>query len=136
MSQHERRVMGLETEYGFRFEVGDGPVSYRQGATAAEDYLFLGHGIARGGIAIGGGWSQYRPNGARVYLDCGDHPEYATPECIGPRQLVAADKAGELVMAQALEPFLAKVGPLLTAPRATLLKNNLAINGESWGTHE
>ena len=38
-------------------------------------------------------------NGARLYVDHA-HPEYSSPECTNPRDLVAWDKAGELVMAR------------------------------------
>src|SRR3990172_8272321 len=37
------------------------------------------------------------PNGARYYVDHA-HPEYSTPECAGPRELVIHDKAGERVL--------------------------------------
>ena len=37
-------------------------------------------------------------NGARLYLDVGSHPEYATPECDDVRQLVVHDKAGERIL--------------------------------------
>ncbi len=33
-------------------------------------------------------------NGARLYLDVGSHPEYATPECDNVLDLVTHDKAG------------------------------------------
>ena len=37
-------------------------------------------------------------NGARLYLDVGSHPEYATPECDSLYDLVAHDRAGERVL--------------------------------------
>ena len=37
-------------------------------------------------------------NGARLYLDVGSHPEYATPECDDIVDLVAHDKAGERIL--------------------------------------
>src|SRR6476659_8972724 len=39
-------------------------------------------------------------NGARLYVDHA-HPEYSTPECTNPRDVVKWDKAGEQVMAEA-----------------------------------
>jgi proteasome accessory factor A len=42
-------------------------------------------------------------NGARLYLDGGDHPEYATPECDDVMELVAHDKAGERILAERLQ---------------------------------
>ena len=41
-------------------------------------------------------------NGARLYLDVGSHPEYATPECDSVRELVVHDKAGERILEQLL----------------------------------
>ena len=37
-------------------------------------------------------------NGARLYLDVGSHPEYATPECDSLYELVVYDKAGERIL--------------------------------------
>ena len=37
-------------------------------------------------------------NGARLYLDVGSHPEYATPECDSIYDLVVHDKAGERIL--------------------------------------
>ena len=37
-------------------------------------------------------------NGARLYLDVGSHPEYATPECDSLYDLVVHDKAGERIL--------------------------------------
>src|ERR687893_2665295 len=42
------------------------------------------------------------PNGARYYVDHA-HPEYSTPECAGPRELVIHDKAGERILERSLE---------------------------------
>ena len=37
-------------------------------------------------------------NGARLYLDTGFHPEYATPECDDVAELVSHDKAGDRIV--------------------------------------
>jgi proteasome accessory factor A len=37
------------------------------------------------------------PNGARYYVDHA-HPEYSTPECASPRELVIHDKAGVRIL--------------------------------------
>ena len=41
-------------------------------------------------------------NGARLYLDVGSHPEYATPECDSVHELIVHDKAGERILEQLL----------------------------------
>ena len=40
------------------------------------------------------------PNGSRLYVDHA-HPEYSSPECTNPRDVVVWDKAGERIMAEA-----------------------------------
>src|SRR5919199_6312326 len=42
------------------------------------------------------------PNGARYYVDHA-HPEYSTPECASPRELVVHDKAGERILDRSLQ---------------------------------
>ena len=72
------------------------------------------------------------PNGARYYVDHA-HPEYSTPECITPRQLVVHDKAGERVLERSLHE-VAQAMP--SAPRLSIYKNNSDGKGNSYGTHE
>lgn len=42
-------------------------------------------------------------NGGKIYQDVGEHIEYATPECLGPRQATAADMAGTMLVASMVE---------------------------------
>jgi Pup amidohydrolase len=72
------------------------------------------------------------PNGARYYVDHA-HPEYSTPECITPRELVIHDKAGERILERSLDEVLA-VMP--SAPPLSIYKNNSDGKGNSYGTHE
>lgn len=75
-------------------------------------------------------------NGARLYLDVGSHPEYATPECDSVRQLVVHDKAGERILEQLVasaETSLADEGVRGTI---YLFKNNTDSAGNSYGCHE
>ncbi len=72
------------------------------------------------------------PNGARYYVDHA-HPEYSTPECLTPRDLVTHDKAGERV----LERSLAELERSMVAgPALQIYKNNSDGKGNSYGTHE
>jgi Pup amidohydrolase len=70
-------------------------------------------------------------NGARLYVDHA-HPEYSTPECTNPRDIVKWDKAGELVMLDAsrLAATIPGAAPIL------LYKNNTDNKGASYGSHE
>jgi proteasome accessory factor A len=72
------------------------------------------------------------PNGARFYVDHA-HPEYSTPECSSPRDVVVHDKAGERI----LERSLALLGELLPpGERVAIYKNNTDGKGNSYGCHE
>ncbi len=70
-------------------------------------------------------------NGARLYVDHA-HPEYSTPECTNPRDVVLWDKAGELVMQDACRFAAAVPG----ATPIVLYKNNTDNKGASYGAHE
>src|SRR5213076_2675884 len=68
----DRRIFGLETEYGVT-------CTYRGQRRLSPDevarYLF------RRVVSWGRSSNVFLRNGARLYLDVGSHPEYATPEC-------------------------------------------------------
>ncbi|HEU5043965.1 MAG TPA: proteasome accessory factor PafA2 family protein, partial [Nocardioidaceae bacterium] len=70
-------------------------------------------------------------NGARLYVDHA-HPEYSTPECTNPRDVVKWDKAGERIMLDAshLAATIPGTQPIL------LYKNNTDNKGASYGAHE
>lgn len=71
-------------------------------------------------------------NGARFYLDA-EHPEYSTPECLLPLDLVAYDKASELVMKDGLKLFAGR--PMAENRRLIVHKNNSDGYGNSYGCH-
>ncbi|MFM7841218.1 MAG: depupylase/deamidase Dop [Nitrospira sp.] len=70
-------------------------------------------------------------NGGRLYVD-GAHPEYSTPECTNPRQIVAFERAGERVMGACLHAMARARG----AEQFLLYKNNSDGKGNSYGYHE
>jgi proteasome accessory factor A len=72
------------------------------------------------------------PNGARYYVDHA-HPEYSTPECASPRDLVIHDRAGERILERSLVE-LERAMP--GGPRLAIYKNNSDGKGNSYGTHE
>jgi Pup amidohydrolase len=72
------------------------------------------------------------PNGARYYVDHA-HPEYSTPECASPRELVVHDKAGERILERSLHE-LERILP--AGQRIAIYKNNSDGKGNSYGTHE
>lgn len=71
------------------------------------------------------------PNGARFYTDHA-HPEYATAECRGALQVVACDKAGEIILQEAV----AELRGLCPELKIRLFKNNSDHQGHSYGCHE
>lgn len=76
------------------------------------------------------GSATHAVNGARLYVDH-THPEYASPEALGPRQAVVYDRAGDLLMHRAETALSRKRGT-----RVQVLKNNTDGKGAAWGAHE
>jgi proteasome accessory factor A len=75
-------------------------------------------------------------NGARLYLDVGSHPEYATPECDSILDLVTHDKAGERILEQLLVSAEARLREEGIRGVIYLFKNNTDSAGNSYGCHE
>ena len=75
-------------------------------------------------------------NGARLYLDVGSHPEYATPECDNVGELVTHDKAGERILEGLLVDAEARLHEEGIAGDIYLFKNNTDSAGNSYGCHE
>ena len=75
-------------------------------------------------------------NGARLYLDTGGHPVYATPECDSVFDLVAHDKAGERILEGLLADADRRLREEGIAGDIHLFKNNPDPAGNSYGCHE
>jgi proteasome accessory factor A len=71
-------------------------------------------------------------NGARFYVDHA-HPEYSTPECATPMELLVADQAGEEVLRRSMR---AAAAMFPDAPAVVVYKNNSDGKGNSYGCHE
>lgn len=71
-------------------------------------------------------------NGGRLYID-GAHPEYSTPECLTPRDVVAYEKAGERLMQVCIENAN-RVRK--EEDKLFVYKNNTDGKGNSYGYHE
>src|SRR5215472_5652169 len=85
----DRRIFGLETEYGVTCTFNG---QRRLSPDEVARYLF------RRVVSWGRSSNVFLRNGARLYLDVGSHPEYATPECDSITDLVTHDKAGERIL--------------------------------------
>jgi len=75
-------------------------------------------------------------NGARLYLDVGSHPEYATPECDSIVDLVTHDKSGERILEGLLVDAERRLREEGIAGDIYLFKNNTDSAGNSYGCHE
>ena len=76
------------------------------------------------------GSASHAVNGARLYVDH-THPEYASPEALGPREAVLYDRAGDLLMHRAETALSRERGS-----RVQVIKNNTDGHGSAWGAHE
>ena len=121
--------MGIETEYGLMCastEGGTPPLDPEE--TAAE----LFRAVLESGLST----NAFLANGARLYLDVGAHPEYATAECRTVADLVAHDRAGELLFAGMAAEANERLAARGVPGRIHLFKNNLDAEGSGFGCHE
>jgi Pup amidohydrolase len=148
-----RKVFGLETEYGVQ-QRGAGesnPIAassvlinaYVQELQRKVDWDFEDESPGRDarGFAREGSMppevethlvNAVLTNGARYYVDHA-HPEYSSPECSDPRQIVVWDKAGERILAASME---AASRSMPNGEGIVVYKNNSDGKGNSYGTHE
>jgi proteasome accessory factor A len=123
----DRRIFGLENEYGVT-------CTFRGQRRLSPDevarYLF------RRVVSWGRSSNVFLKNGARLYLDVGSHPEYATPECDDLIDLVTHDKAGERTLEGLLMDAERRLREEGIAGDIYLFKNNTDSAGNSYGCHE
>ncbi|GLZ79090.1 Pup--protein ligase [Actinorhabdospora filicis] len=123
----DRRIFGLETEYGVT-------CTFRGQRRLSPDevarYLF------RRVVSWGRSSNVFLRNGARLYLDVGSHPEYATPECDSVTELVRHDRAGERILEGLLIDAERRLHDEGIAGDIYLFKNNTDSAGNSYGCHE
>ena len=123
----ERRIFGIENEYGVTCTLRG---QRRLSPDEVARYLF------RRVVSWGRSSNVFLENGARLYLDVGSHPEYATPECDSIFDVVVHDKAGERILeglVASAEERLAEEG---IRGEIYLFKNNTDSAGNSYGCHE
>jgi proteasome accessory factor A len=123
----ERRIFGLENEYGVTCTLRG---QRRLSPDEVARYLF------RRVVSWGRSSNVFLANGARLYLDVGSHPEYATPECDSIHDLVVHDKAGERILEQLLGSAEQRLREEGIRGVIYLFKNNTDSAGNSYGCHE
>ncbi|MGH9076554.1 MAG: Pup--protein ligase [Acidimicrobiales bacterium] len=123
----ERRIFGLENEYGVTCTLRG---QRRLSPDEVARYLF------RRVVSWGRSSNVFLENGARLYLDVGSHPEYATPECDSIADLVVHDKAGERILEHLVTAAEARLREEGIRGVIYLFKNNTDSAGNSYGCHE
>ncbi|MHA7262270.1 Pup--protein ligase [Arthrobacter sp. TMN-37] len=123
----DRRIFGIETEFGISYS---GPNSRPLSPEEVARYLF------RKVVSWGRSSNVFLTNGSRLYLDVGSHPEYATAECDDLAQLIAQDRAGELILEDLVVEAQRKLGQEGYNGNIYLFKNNTDSAGNSYGSHE
>ncbi len=123
----DRRIFGVETEYGIAYsDPGGRPLTPEEVAR----YLF------RKVVSWGRSSNVFLGNGSRLYLDVGSHPEYATAECDDIAQLIAHDRAGELILDDLVDEAQDRLSVEGFNGKIYLFKNNTDSAGNSYGSHE
>lgn len=128
------RIFGLETEYGLLVHQDRPDHSPAWFAHKLRDHIF---NVQRRGLLDlhhrghdePPGNGGFLTNAGRMYLDMG-HLEYASPECHSLTDAVASDRAGDLVLQQAIDE-------LGWADDLSLIKNNIDHETDAtFGSHE
>jgi proteasome accessory factor A len=122
-----RRIFGIENEYGVTCTLRG---QRRLSPDEVARYLF------RRVVSWGRSSNVFLENGARLYLDVGSHPEYATPECDSLYDVVRHDKAGERILEGLVESAETRLEEEGIKGQIYLFKNNTDSAGNSYGCHE
>jgi len=123
----DRRIFGIENEYGVTCTLRG---QRRLSPDEVSRYLF------RKVVSWGRSSNVFLENGARLYLDVGSHPEYATPECDSIYDCVVHDKAGERTLEKLMEGAEQRLRDEGIRGTIFLFKNNTDSAGNSYGCHE
>ena len=124
------RLQGLETEYGFAILPSPPEPDLEPYALKLLDRL--PKHIPCLPPTNGNGW--FLANGARMYIDAGLHPEFATPEVDNPFDAVRYQLAGDRLLEEAAAHCSASAGGRW---RMFLFKSNVDyLTGATWACHE
>jgi proteasome accessory factor A len=128
------RIVGIETEYGCLLRQEEAHGSSEAWPARVKNYLFRKANAGTIDLHYRDyeeppGNGGFLLNGGRLYLDMG-HIEYASPECLHLRDLVAYDLAGD----DLLQSSLVALG---AAEQVSFIKNNVDHHtGATFGCHE
>lgn len=125
----ERRIYGIETEYGITCASTSGGENPLDAEEAAQE-LFAPL------LKRGRSTNMFLPNGGRLYLDVGAHPEYATAECANLWDMLAQDRAGAELLADLADQANTSLQGRSIPGKIHLFRNNFDSEGNSYGCHE
>lgn len=123
----DTRIMGVETEYGLHTVH---PTKRPLAPDEVARYMF------RPIVAWGNSSNVFIPNGSRLYLDVGSHPEYATAETTRLDELIASDAAGDAIMHRLVVQAQQAMADDGFDGQIYLYRNNADSLGNSYGSHE
>ncbi len=121
----DRVLLGVETEYA-----ATGP---QDRVSQIQHLLQMGRTLLECAPGLGGA-DLFLANGSRLYVDCLEHPELATPECRRPSDVVRYIAAGELLLQRLCEMHRARSS---AGEAITLFRSNVDYGARTtWGCHE
>ncbi len=126
------RLLGIETEYAFTaLDAAGAPVDRlaalrRLMRLARDRYPSLSDSTGQG-LFLG--------NASRLYIDVPDHPEYSTPECADPWDVVRYAYAGEQIIETLATDLVSRDRRIA---ETVILRCNVDYGGtgSTWGCHE
>jgi proteasome accessory factor A len=125
-------LFGIETEYAFAAWTAEPSASLPGREALLEELLLLAR-RRLDHIRDSGGAGLFLGNGARFYIDAGNHPELCTPECQRPVDVVRWALACERTLAE-LTAELEQCHPGL---RLAVFRGNVDYaSSRTWGCHE
>lgn len=123
-----RRVFGIETEYGITAAASDG--------TSVLDAEIAARELFAPVLEASRSTNVFLPNGGRLYLDVGAHPEYATAECDLLWDLLAQVRAGSQILSGLANEANTRALDKGEDVTIHLFGNNSDSQGSSYGCHE
>ena len=125
------RVCGLETEYGVTSVYVSADSGSEESPLDVEEAVKEIFASTERAVRVPHG---FLSNGARLYIDIGEHPEYAGPECFNLADVVAQDLAGDAILQDLVD--IANNNLENRGIRIHVLKTNADSWGNSFGCHE
>jgi proteasome accessory factor A len=127
-----RRIFGLETEYGVVVVPQKGHDAGEQVPTAEQAVKLMFEATPNAFRTT----NHFLPNGGRLYVDIGSHPEYASAECDHLGDLVANDRAGDHMVQNLADIANTRLTERGVGAGIHIMRNNADSFGNTFGCHE